>query len=215
MNLEINRAHFPVTVLGPGRRIGIWFQGCKIGCPDCVSRDTWPSDPSRRIDVESLVSWCRDIASGGLDGITISGGEPFDQADGLLRLIEELSNWRLMAGLDFDILCYSGYPWRRLQRKHSLVLERLDAIIPEPFKREESPGLSLRGSANQSLIPLSDRGRRVFANWVDASSSAGMQVAVNGGKVWLIGIPSQGTMDRFAQGCADKGLRLTEMSWQP
>ena len=43
VKIAVNRLHWPVTVLGPGRRVGIWMQGCSIGCPGCVSRDTWPA----------------------------------------------------------------------------------------------------------------------------------------------------------------------------
>ena len=39
--ISLSRLHFPVTTLGPGRRIGIWFQGCSIRCPGCISADTW------------------------------------------------------------------------------------------------------------------------------------------------------------------------------
>ena len=39
--IALSRIHFPVTTLGPGRRIGIWFQGCSIRCPGCISMDTW------------------------------------------------------------------------------------------------------------------------------------------------------------------------------
>lgn len=41
MNLALSRMHFPVTTLGPGDRIGIWFQGCSIRCTGCISKDTW------------------------------------------------------------------------------------------------------------------------------------------------------------------------------
>ncbi|HAU1321526.1 TPA: radical SAM protein, partial [Legionella pneumophila] len=41
MMIYISRVHFPVTTLGPGHRIGIWFQGCSIRCPGCISTDTW------------------------------------------------------------------------------------------------------------------------------------------------------------------------------
>ena len=49
MKIAINKAHFPVTVLGPGRRIGIWLQGCSIHCKGCVSQDTWAADPGRTV----------------------------------------------------------------------------------------------------------------------------------------------------------------------
>src|SRR4029077_956889 len=68
--LELNKAHWPVTVLGPGRRIGLWVQGCTIRCRGCVSQDTWPRDPAKRIDVAALLDWCRRVAPGGPDGIT-------------------------------------------------------------------------------------------------------------------------------------------------
>ncbi|WP_461325238.1 4Fe-4S cluster-binding domain-containing protein [Bradyrhizobium diazoefficiens] len=41
IRISVSRIHFPVTTLGPGRRLGIWFQGCSIRCPGCISMDTW------------------------------------------------------------------------------------------------------------------------------------------------------------------------------
>ena len=40
-SIAISRVHFPVTTLGPRRRLGIWMQGCSIRCPGCISADTW------------------------------------------------------------------------------------------------------------------------------------------------------------------------------
>ena len=57
MKLQLNKAHFPVTALGPGRRIGIWVQGCSIQCPGCVSLDTWKPDRSKAIEVDALIAW--------------------------------------------------------------------------------------------------------------------------------------------------------------
>jgi anaerobic ribonucleoside-triphosphate reductase activating protein len=213
--LEVSRAHYPVTVLGPGRRIGLWVQGCSIGCSGCVSQDTWAQDASRSMTVSHLLAWCREMAAGGLDGITISGGEPFDQADGLLALLDGLTAWRAQAQIDFDILCYSGYPWKQLQKRHPAVLAKLDAVVPEPFNQHAMPGLKWRGSSNQTLITLSLRGERVFFPWIDAAAVPEMQVAVNDGKVWLIGIPPHGGMDNIMKSCSEKGLQLKEVSWQP
>ena len=108
VTLELNKAHWPVTVLGPGRRIGLWVQGCSIHCPGCVSQDTWPSDPAKAIAVRDLVAWCRRTAGDAVEGVTISGGEPFDQPVALAALLRALDAWRRHARLDFDILCYSG-----------------------------------------------------------------------------------------------------------
>ena len=83
--LSLSKLHFPITALGPGRRIGLWLQGCSIRCSGCMSRDTWEfSDESHRVEVllERVTPWLAEA-----DGITISGGEPFDQPEGLLSFL--------------------------------------------------------------------------------------------------------------------------------
>src|SRR6185436_13362061 len=131
--LQLNKAHWPVTVLGPGRRVGLWVQGCTIGCRNCVSQDTWPGDASKTIAVSELIAWCRRVTGDVLDGVTISGGEPFEQPAGLTALLHGLHRWRREAALDFDILCYSGFPLKTLRRRHAKALVLLDAVIPEPY----------------------------------------------------------------------------------
>ena len=215
--LELNKAHWPVTVLGPGRRIGLWVQGCTIGCRNCVSQDTWPRDPQKRIAVSKLLDWCRGIAKDALDGITISGGEPFEQPVGLRALLDGLGQWRNDAKLDFDILCYSGYSLAKLQRNHASLLALLDAIIPEPYVEGKPLTHLWRGSGNQPLVPLSARGRERYASYVDAAADSDgkrMQVAVEGGRVWMIGIPARGDMARVETLCAERGLELQNVSWR-
>jgi anaerobic ribonucleoside-triphosphate reductase activating protein len=215
--LQLNKAHWPVTVLGPGRRIGLWVQGCAIHCRGCVSQDTWPRDPSKTIAVQDILAWCRRVTGDTLDGVTISGGEPFEQPSGLRALLAGLHGWRRATGLDFDILCYSGYPLKTLEREHGKLLALLDAIIPEPYADGLPQGNVWRGSRNQPLVPLSERGRVRFERYVDAEADAGgkrMQAAVEGGRVWMIGIPGRGDMAAVEALCASRGLALTKVSWR-
>ncbi len=217
VTLQLNKAHWPVTVLGPGRRIGLWMQGCTIGCRGCVSQDTWPSDASKTIAVRDLLAWCKRAAGAELDGVTISGGEPFQQPLALRALLEGLHAWRRAANLDFDILCYSGYPLPTLERKHAKLVALLDAVIPEPFVDRLPQGNVWRGSSNQPLVPLSARGRERYADYVEAASDAGgkrMQAAVEGGRVWMIGIPGRGDMAQVEALCASRGLALSKVSWR-
>jgi len=215
--LQLNKAHWPVTVLGPGRRIGLWVQGCTIGCRGCVSQDTWPKDASKTIAVPDLLAWCKRTAGDALDGITISGGEPFQQPEGLRALLEGLRAWRRTAKLEFDLLCYSGYPLKTLERKHAKLLALLDAVIPEPYVDHLPQGHVWRGSSNQPLVPLSERGRARYAEHVDATSDAPakrMQAAIEGGRVWMIGIPGRGDMAQVEALCATRGLALSKVSWR-
>ena len=215
--LEINKAHFPVTVLGPGRRIGLWVQGCSIGCKGCVSMDTWNIDASKKVVIDDLLAWCKQVGAAGFDGFTISGGEPFDQAPALAVLLQGLRKWRRTAALDFDILCYSGYPMKTLQKKHAPTLALLDAVIPEPFIDSQEPVSVWRGSANQSLVPLSELGHRRFGDYVSkplTDTDKKMQVAVEHGKIWMIGIPARGDMEKVEALCSSRGLSLQDVSWR-
>ena len=214
--IQLNKAHWPVTVLGPGRRIGLWVQGCSIGCKGCVSQDTWPADPAKAIAIDDLIAWCGRVTQGALDGVTISGGEPFDQPLALGGLLQGLRAWRRKDALDFDILCYSGYPLKTLERKHAKTLALLDAIVPEPYADALPLGPVWRGSSNQPLVLLSDRGRARYAKYVSMAADADkrMQVAVEGGRVWMIGIPERGDMARVEALCASRGLKLENVSWR-
>lgn len=217
MKIAINKAHFPVTVLGPGRRIGIWMQGCTIHCKGCVSQDTWAIDPARATTVAQILAWCRRTAAGKFDGVTISGGEPFDQPRALSALIDSLIGWRTSASLDFDILCYSGYPLRNLQKRHAALLAKLDAIIPEPFVDTLPLTHVWRGSSNQALVPLSERGRLRYAPFVDAAADTfgkRIQAGVDGERIWFVGIPARGDMAALEAKCAERGVELRKVSWR-
>lgn len=217
MKIAVNKAHFPVTVLGPGRRIGLWLQGCSIRCKGCVSRDTWEPDPAKAMTVASLLAWCRRTTGGVLDGVTISGGEPFDQPAALAALLDGLQRWRRELARPFDLLCYSGHPLKTLQRDHGDILARLDALIPEPYSQGRPLGGLWRGSDNQPLLPLSPLGEERYREAV-AAPAAGqdkrMQVAIEAGRLWFIGIPHRGDMAALETLCRARGLDIRSASWR-
>jgi anaerobic ribonucleoside-triphosphate reductase activating protein len=217
MKIRVNKAHFPVTVLGPGRRIGIWLQGCSIRCRGCISQDTWAPDPGREMTVVALMRWCREVGRDGIDGITLSGGEPFDQPAALLHLLAALQVWREEVQADFDILCYSGYPLATLQKRHARILAHLDALIPEPYVDAQPPTRLWRGSANQGLALLSPRGRQRYAGYLDTPMDAGgkrIQAMVDGGQLWVVGIPGRGDLSAVEARCRAQGLRFDDVSWR-
>lgn len=80
VSLTISRVHFPVTTLGPGKRIGVWFQGCGIQCPGCISKDTWARKPANTT-VSEVLEICSEHRRDA-DGLTITGGEPLEQMPG-------------------------------------------------------------------------------------------------------------------------------------
>ena len=195
MRLALSRIHFPITTLGPGRRIGIWFQGCSIRCEGCISRDTWrfregdvmPDDVMQR-----LVPWLDDC-----DGVTISGGEPFDQAAALFELLKAIKAHKSTT----NVLVYSGYGLERLDAYQELRTGLIDALITDPYVRDADQTKNLRGSDNQRLHCLTDLGGAVFAHCERHLSDADKSLDVmfdDDGTVWLAGIPRKGDMTRLA-----------------
>src|SRR5665213_2901828 len=148
---------YGVTTLGPGCRTGIWFQGCGHACPGCMSPDTWDPIAGEDWSIEALADAIVD-APGTTDGLTVSGGEPFDQPlqlEALLRAVRERT------GDAYDILAYTGYRIGAVRRRAPGVLPLLDALIDGRFKQElVEPQMPWRGSANQllhRLTPLADK----------------------------------------------------------
>lgn len=215
MNIRINKAHYPVRSLGPGKRIGIWFQGCSIHCKGCVSLDTWRADERKSIAVDELLRWCKSKVSQGVDGITISGGEPFDQPDALLTLLGGLNQLRMEKEIELDILCYSGFPLSSIMRNFPEALELLDAIISEPFRIDLPTRKYLCGSENQILSALTDLGRSRYELAANSSSSLNsMDFCVSGEAVWFVGIPRNDDLAKLKSAVESRGVRLGKLSWR-
>ncbi|MBP6207322.1 MAG: 4Fe-4S cluster-binding domain-containing protein [Nitrospira sp.] len=214
MNILVNKAHYPVSVLGHGKRVGIWMQGCSIRCRSCCSLDTWEFEADRGMEVAMLVDWCRDVSGGFPDGVTISGGEPFDQPKALLALLKAFDGWRSESRSHFDILLYSGYSEARLRRECAEHLNYLDALVAGPFQERSGGEKPFCGSDNQQMITLSPLAETRYGAAGLSGWKSGMQAAADDEGIWMIGIPRPGDLGRFEAGCAERGLALGKPSWR-
>lgn len=203
MKIGINKIHYPVTTLGYGQRICLWIQGCSIHCADCISKDTWDFDPVREIEVEELVfalsPWTREA-----DGLTISGGEPFDQPDALLELLLLLRP--LIAG---DILIYSGYTHKFIKSRYHNIMNYIDVLIDGPFKPEAGQSLTLRGSDNQSIRLLSPLAKSRYPADINHHPWQGkrkVDLLIDGDTLWFAGIPEIGAMKNLREELVRRGL---------
>lgn len=213
MRILLNKAHFPVTVLGPGTRVGLWLQGCTIRCRGCISRDTWPANPETAVDVAEVLAWVRGLPADRVDGVTLSGGEPFDQPEALAELLRGLDEWRRESGRPVDLLAYSGRPLVELRAGFGDLLGLFDAVVPEPFVQGAPTDEALRGSANQSVVPLTALGRERYTGTGLAEQRGRVQVDVDDETIWFIGIPRQGDMRRLEKQAAAAGITWKRTSW--
>lgn len=182
-SLLLARCHFPVRGLGFGARTGIWLQGCSIRCPGCIVPETWEArEDEHRVALAPLLAAVQPWVEAS-DGVTISGGEPFDHPDGLLALLAALRALRP----DADLLVYSGYPWRKLEREHADVLAYCDVVVSEPFRMAGAhAATALAGAGNQQVHLLTALARERYRGW--RAFSAAASVAVDGAAVRMAGI---------------------------
>ncbi len=205
MKIALSRIHYPVRTLGPGARIGIWFQGCSIRCTGCVSMDTWAAGQHITTLDKVKEGLSPFLAS---DGVTISGGEPFDQPEALLALLQWLRE--VHSG---DLFVYSGYAYEALQKQLVAFNGLIDAIMTDPFRQDIGQTLALRGSDNQRLFMLTERGRQRFAaferQYQKEDRALDIMFDDHTGEIFLAGIPARDDLKRLVAQMEADGHRLT------
>jgi anaerobic ribonucleoside-triphosphate reductase activating protein len=211
--VRLERLHYPVTALGPGRRLGVWVQGCSLACPDCMSQHTWDPDGGQETHLTTVVAAWRAGLADGADGVTISGGEPLQQP-GITTLLQALADERDRLRPEADILLYTGYTEREARRRCPDALALADAVITGRYAVARPTRLVWRGSANQQLIPLTSRGNARYLPYVDSEPEhPPIQVGRNGADVWLIGVPRSGDLARLDRAVSDAGVELLRTTW--
>ena len=200
MKLTISHILYPVYNLGPGIRIAIWFQGCSIHCPGCLNPESWDFAGGRQIDLLELYMAILEVAEEHT-GISISGGEPFDQYDALVLLCSMLK-----ANTKLDILVFSGYDLESLKTKHPDLhfMDVIDYLIDGPFLPENMATEGLRGSTNQCAYRL-EAGQAIPIPDIEANHTCSMQVTADN-SAYLSGIPRKGEMDKLIKLLSAEGI---------
>lgn len=165
--MNLARILYPVQVLGPGNRIGLWLCGCNRACKGCSNPELWVQRKELEINVQDVVSLIQKInESHKVDGFTISGGEPFLQSDELLLLLTYLTP------ISTDILIYTGYRLEELRELNSKsingILDSAAVIIDGAYIEDLNNDSVLCGSSNQQIHIMNpdyeDRYRQYLAN---------------------------------------------------
>lgn len=152
--LNIASINFNCDVLGPGTRAVVWLQGCKLNCPGCINKHL------QSLEINQLVS-PRDLAedillnSENLEGLTITGGEPFLQPEPLSLLVELI---RQRSSL--SLMIYTGFYLEELKKSNCKaicsILANIDVLIDGRYHQEESTEVSFKGSKNQTTYFFTD-----------------------------------------------------------
>jgi anaerobic ribonucleoside-triphosphate reductase activating protein len=142
-------------VEGPGRRTSVLLSGCELACPGCWVPFLHPADAGVLVPVDRLAEILLDPAYE-RDGVSILGGEPFLQPEGLLALIRALRRRGCQ-----HIVCYSGYTYEVLLRRSTRqpaigqVLDEIEVLIDGPFVATLAVQAGpWTGSGNQRVVDL-------------------------------------------------------------
>jgi anaerobic ribonucleoside-triphosphate reductase activating protein len=149
-SIWLYRLYHHSTVDGPGRRSVVQVSGCSIRCQGCYVPQTHKTENGVCVPIVSVVD---EILANRADhdGVTILGGEPFDQPQEIAELVFRLKRY------DLHITIYTGYKLEALiDRKDPIVgciLTHADLLIDGPFVKELSTNAGeYRGSQNQRFI---------------------------------------------------------------
>ena len=132
------------TIYGPGERFIIWVQGCTLACKGCWNVETWDANNGQKMDVSKLLRLVQDEED--LEGITILGGEPLQQAPVVLELINSVRSTGL------SIFLYTGYEIEEFDETMQDCFDKSDIVITGRYVNElRNTGLRWRGSENQQI----------------------------------------------------------------
>lgn len=152
--IRLHRVISRTRAEGPGERFTLWVQGCHNGCPGCYSRALWEQTGGYEVSVEALLEQIR--AEEGLEGITLLGGEPMEQAEPLSRLA---AGARAMG---LSVLTFTGLTLEAIRAQadpHRLaLLQHTDLLIDGPYMQQlHDTSRPWVGSKNQRYLFLTDR----------------------------------------------------------
>lgn len=196
----------PTLHNGPGWRVAIWVQGCRLRCTSvCLNPHFLVADGGYLYEVgeiAAVVERCARQHGQGFEGLSVLGGEPTEQAEGVATLFDAVR------ALGHSTMLYSGHTLETLQASPDAAIARLllltDILVDGPFMAKAYDAqLIWRGSRNQRILPLSDR-------YDDASIAAAIEAQ---GKSYSVMITADGRMS--ASGLQSRrGARAFEAAMQ-
>ncbi len=192
-------------VAGPGLRCVIWVAGCHRRCPGCIKPDLFDFNAGEEIPVATVIDRIRSIRD--VTGVTVSGGEPFEQPSALARLAQAVHE------MNRDVLVYSGYRVEALAAAGNGVRHRLlrevDILVDGEYREELGSASSWRGSPNQRILAITERGREVLSgSQKSRPEDASVQIAMENDGLRITGCPDRGFLDRLVPELGLRGVTV-------
>lgn len=138
---------------GSGLRFVVFAQGCKHNCSGCQNPHTHSFTGGTLVTIDSILEQVKKNPL--LDGVTLSGGEPFEQAEGLSKLARRVKE------LGLNVITYTGYTYEEIVvgcgkvEGWDSLLNATDILVDGRFMLDKrNILLKFRGSENQRIIDV-------------------------------------------------------------
>jgi anaerobic ribonucleoside-triphosphate reductase activating protein len=136
---------------GEGIRKVIFAQGCKHHCKGCFNPDTHDFNGGYECDTEKIIERINNDYM--IDGVTFSGGDPFEQAEAFAHIAKNINK-------DLTIWCYTGYTLQQIidnidRPGWKELITNIDVLVDGKFEEDKKDrNLKYKGSSNQNIIEL-------------------------------------------------------------
>ena len=165
MNLQVAGFLDHSTVNGIGFRSVLFVSGCGHSCPGCHNQAMQDFDYGDQTSIDEIFKFILKNKPL-IDGVTFSGGEPFEQCEALSALAQLIKKQHL------NVWCYSGYTYEELIKDpyKKMLLDKIDVLVDGPYIQSlANSNLKYRGSSNQHIYELKDGEIiRVLDDFVDS-----------------------------------------------
>ena len=193
--IRISHYEKSTQVLGPGTRFVIWFQGCNKKCHGCINPEGRKLTGGYEIEVSDLIDILLNTEN--INGITISGGEPFLQLTGLNELINGV---KLRTKL--DIMLFSGYKYEEIICWNEVIdikkfFSKVDIFVDGEYVEELNENQMFRGSENQNIYCFTSKYAE-FKEQILNSHNRNIEFAIDEeSNSFMMGIPPKGFYKEF------------------
>ena len=142
------------VVNAEGIACSVFFQGCLRHCPGCFNPETWDFDGGKEWTDEVADKFIELCQKPYIDCVSILGGEPFEQGDGLYHLLK-----RIKAEVGKPVYVWTGYTIEEIMDIPEFCKyftdQLIDVLIDGSFEEDKrNLNLKLRGSSNQRIFDI-------------------------------------------------------------
>lgn len=195
--MYIARILYPIEVLGPGKRIGIWFCGCPHKCEGCSNPELWEFQERYKTSLNTIKELINKICvDNSVDGFTITGGDPFYQENELVELLGYLKT------INEDILVYTGYKKEEISPQS---LNDIAVLIDGKYIEELNFGHVLIGSDNQKVHILKSAYQKKYNDYISTTKNKIQNFTSTDGII-SVGIHKPNFNNDFKEAIVNKGL---------